>query len=456
MGKYSQEYQEVLNFIDGFWTQLIHDPKETQNDPHIIPLPNTFLSPNAVTHMHWKNSMFYWDSFFMFRGLIDTDRDWVIPEVVDNFIYLLNTFGIIPNASVWAFLGHSQPPFFSSMIFDAYYAIQRASGTTEYGKSPFIRHWLDNRMKVVKEEYWKVWEDKDTYTHKIDHYGLSRYGDRDVGYGLTSERESGWDFTTRFYNRCNDFLAIDLNSYLHKYEKDFAKAANILGDKDEEEYWEKRATDRHNNMKKYMWNDKEGFFFDYDFKNDLQSEFYSLAGFVPLWSKLATVHEAERVKEKLSLFETDYGLTVTAKISHHITPFNFEHVPKAFRLSIEELMEPKQWDYPNIWPPMEYLTVIGLLRYGFIEDARRIMEKSVRANKHVFEKYGYLLEKLDATTGEKPKDFWYAAQLGFGWTNAVFYRYVKILDLIEEKNGNIYSEKVLESGPPYSLTGIIH
>ena len=456
MGKYSDEYKECLGFIDSFWSQLIHDPKESQGDSHIIPLPNTFLSPNAVTHMHWKNSMFYWDSFFMIRGLIDSDRDWVIPEVIDNFVYLFNTFGIIPNASVWAFLGHSQPPFFSSMIFDAYYAIQRASGIVEYGKSPFIRHWLENRMKVVKEEYWNVWEDKSTYTHKIDMHGLSRYGDRDVGYALTSERESGWDFTTRFYNRCNDFLPVDLNSFLHKYEKDFAKAANILGNKEEEEYWENRASERHTRMKKYMWNEDKGFFFDYDFKNELLSGFYSLAGFVPLWSKLATIEEAKRAKEKLALFETEYGLTITAKISHPQDSFNFKHIPTEFRLSVEDLMEPKQWDYPHIWPPLEYLTVIGLLRYGFVDDARRVMEKSVKANNNVYHKYGYLLEKLDATTGEKPKDFWYAAQLGFGWTNAVFYRYVKILDLMEEKNGNIYSEQVLAGGPPYSLTGVLH
>lgn len=452
---YEEKYKDTLAFIDSFWNQLIHDPKESQGDSHIIPLPNTFLSPNATAKMHWKNSMFYWDSFFMIRGLIDTDRDWVIPEVVDNFMYMFNNFGIIPNASVWAFLGHSQPPFFTSMVFDAYYALQRTTDPAERGKSPYIRHWLENRMKVVKNEYAKVWDDDKTYTHKIKEFGLSRYGDRDVGYALTSERESGWDFTTRFYNRCNEFLPVDLNSYLHKYEKDFAKTAHILGNRKEEEEWEERAQKRHEAMKKYMWNEKVGFFFDYDHKNKLQSEFYSLAGFVPLWAKLATLEEAKRVKEKLELFETDYGLTITAKISlPHKN--NFEHVPAAFRISIEELMTPKQWDYPHIWPPLEYLTVIGLLRYGFIEDAVRIMKKSVEAHSRVFAKYGALLEKLDATTGEKPKDFWYASQLGFGWTNAIFYRYVKLLDLIDAKQGNIYAPESLEAGPPYSLTGVLH
>lgn len=448
-----EEYKDILAFIEEYWKKIIHDPKDSSGDPHVIPLPNTFITPNAKSH--WKNSMFYWDSFFMFRGLLDTDKDWIIPEVVDNFIYLFNQFGIIPNASVWAFLGHSQPPFLSSMIFDAYYAIQRGSGVSVFGKSPYIRRWLKNKMSVAQNEYWYVWEDKDSYTHKVEAFGLSRYGDRDVGYALTSERESGWDFTTRFYNRCDEFLPVDLNSYLHKYEKDFAKAANILGDTEEEKKWEQRASDRHTRMKKYMWNDAKGFFFDYDFVNNIQSDFYSLAGFVPLWAKLATYEEAKKAKEKLPLFETEYGLTITSKISLP-DPALYEKIPKAFRLSIDELMAPKQWDYPHIWSPLEYLTIIGLLRYGFIEDAVRIMKKSVKANYHVFQKYGALLEKLDATTGEKPKDFWYPSQLGFGWTNAIFYRYVHILDYIEERNGKIFSDEVLQTEPPYSLTGILH
>jgi alpha,alpha-trehalase len=455
MATYSEKYKETLDFIDNYWNLLIHDSTDTQGDPHNIPLPNTFIAPNSKDKMHWKNCMFYWDTFFMFRGLIDTERSWVIPEATDNLIYLFNTFGIIPNASVWAFLGHSQPPFLTSMIFDSYYAIQKNSGVVEYGKGPYIKHWLKNHMEVAKKEYQHVWEDSKDYTHKIEKFGLSRYGDRDVGYALTSERESGWDFTTRYYNRCNDFLPVDLNSFLHKYEKDFAKTANILGDKKEEEYWEQKASERHARVKKYMWNEEKGFFFDYDFSHELQSEFYSLAGFVPLWAKLATYDEAKRAREKLPLFETQYGLTITAEQSH-LKDAKFDHIPEAFRISIEELMEPKQWDYPHIWPPVEYLAVIGLLRYGFIDDATRIMKKSVEANNNVYKKYGALLEKLDARTGEKPKDFWYPSQLGFGWTNAIFYRYVKILDFIDEKDGKIYSQDSLDQGAPYSLTGLLH
>lgn len=451
----TREAKPVLEYIDSYWDRIIHKPDDSRGNPHIIPLPHTFITTNDKNISQWRGAMFYWDSFFMFRGIVDTKRDWIISDVVENFVYLFKEFGIIPNASIWAFLGHSQPPFFSSMIFDGYYAIKREEKDKEISRDVYAKSWLKSHIEVAKEEYWNVWEDTKTYTHKVPDFGLSRYGDRDVGYGLTSERESGWDFTSRFYNRCNEFLPVDLNAYLHKYEKDFAKTANIHADKEDEAYWEKRAHERHTQMRKHMWNEEEGFFFDYDYMNKLQSKFYSLAGFVPLWAKLATYDEAKRMKEKLKLFETDYGLTITAKISLPPT-LRFDHVPEPYRLSIIDILKPKQWDYPHIWPPLEYITVIGLLRYGFVEDAVRIMEKSVKANIAVFKKYSALLEKIDATTGEKPKTFWYPAQLGFGWTNAIFYRYIKMLEYIDEKEGNIYPHIAVEAEPPYSLTSIMH
>ncbi len=449
----AQDAKEVLKYIDSYWDRIIHKPEDSRGDAHIIPLPYTFIATNDNRNQ-WKDSMFYWDTFFILRGLVDTKRDWVIPEIVENFVYLFKEFGIIPNATLWAMLDHSQPPFFSSMIFDGYYAIKREEHDKKINRDTYAKSWLSDHIKTVKDEYWNVWEDNETFTHKIEKFGLSRYGDRDVGYALTSERESGWDFTTRFYNRANEFLPVDLNSFLHKYEKDFAKTANILGNKEDEAYWEDRASKRHATMKKFMWNEKEGFFFDYDFVHEQQSQAYSLAGFVPLWAKLATFEEAKRMRQKLELFETDYGLTITSEIS--LPPkVAFDHVPQAFRHSIVELLTPKQWDYPHIWPPLEYLTVIGLLRYGFIEDAVRIMEKSVSAHIAVFKKYGGLLEKLDATTGEKPKTFWYPTQLGFGWTNAIFYRYIKMLEYIDECSSDIYPH-IDHEQPPYSLTSIMH
>ncbi len=137
-------------------------------------------------------------------------------------------------------------------------------------------------------------------------------------------------------------------------------------------------------------------------------------------------------------------------------PLDLHAIPTEYRLSLEEVLAPKQWDYPNIWAPLEYLTVIGLLRYGFIDDAKRIMEKSIEANLKIFSKYGALLEKIDSETLDKPKKYWYPTQLGFGWTNAIFYRYVQILKYIERMDGNIYGNQPSTIEPPYSITNILH
>jgi alpha,alpha-trehalase len=57
--------------------------------------------------------------------------------------------------------------------------------------------------------------------------GLSRY--YDVNYlNDLAEAESGWDYTPRFNHKALNYLPVDLNSLLYKYERDFAYVERIL------------------------------------------------------------------------------------------------------------------------------------------------------------------------------------------------------------------------------------
>ncbi len=49
-------------------------------------------------------------------GLQVSKRSDLIQNMVDNFSYLINTVGYIPNGNRTYFLGRSQPPFFSLMV----------------------------------------------------------------------------------------------------------------------------------------------------------------------------------------------------------------------------------------------------------------------------------------------------------------------------------------------------
>lgn len=455
-GQYSTEYADCLAYIDSYWDQVIHQPTRKTIQHHIVDIPYAYITPN-----HKKfDYIFYWDSFFMFRGLMDTKRSWIMKEMIHNFAYIFDRYGIIPNFNAFSAMNRSQPPFFSSMIIDAYFSmVPYHQHKSEVRKQLHDLHyyqekrWLNKMISTAKQEYLTVWIDTDNaYNHHVKDSLLSRYGDRDIGYSHSAELESGWDFTKRFFNRCADFLPVDLNSLLYKYEVDFAFTAKVLDNQKDRRFWKIRAEERAQEMNEKMWDDKKGFYFDYDYQNNELSNFYSLAGFFPLWAGIASKEQAERMVKHLSKFETEYGLAATDKASlpPHI---DLSQLPKRYHEAVESLLTPQQWDYPNIWAPLEYITIIGLIRYGFIDEAKRLMEKSVKAQSGIFRKYGTFVEKIDGTTGDRSGTFHYELQPGFGWTNGVFYRFIKILD--ELAAGNPLIEKETGETPPFSLT-IVH
>lgn len=454
---WSERFKDCLAYIEDYWQKTIHKStlpaKNHSSQPNrdLLLLPYDYITPNDNKFIY----AFYWDTFFMFKGLKGTKYEYVMDKMIRNFSYLYEIYGIIPNYNSLSALNRSQPPFFTSMILDTYLKNREEGSVTGFLTILFNRKKrirLKEAINTAKREYSTVWIDKhNDFNHRVNGFNLSRYGDRDIGYAHTSEIESGWDFTSRFYNKCNYFLPIDLNTYLYKYELDFMKIAEIMHDKRELNNWHDKAAGRKKEINRLMWNENEGFFYDYNWHYNKQSDFLSLAGFTPLWAGLADFSQAEKMLKKLREFETEFGLTITAKKSK-IKAVDFKNINENLKPALEDIFSPKQWDYPNIWPPLEYLTIIGLLRYGFINEAKTIMINSVKAHAALFKKYGTFFEKINSETNEPGFSFHYENQSGFGWTNAIFYRYIKILDFLESDQ-SIYKKKAHED-PPYDLSFI--
>ena len=223
---------------------------------------------------------------------------------------------------------------------------------------------------------------------------------------------------------------------------------NILKNHKRASYWEEKKKLRQSEINRYMWNEKEGFFFDYDFVAKKQSSFYSLAGFTPLWAGSATEAQASLMVKQLKRFTTPHGLVITDNGS--LAPsMSLSSIPGPYRKAITAVLYPKQWDYPNNWPPLEYLTVIGLLRYGFLEQAKKIMKSSVKTHAAIFRKHNSFYEKINGVTGNVSENYHYKVQSGFGWTNAIFYRYIQILDALD-KGHKIYNDT--PTTPPFSFS----
>ena len=383
----------AMDFIESYWKQL--ERFKPHDDGTLVGVPRPYFVPSAANETGFAfEEIYYWDTYFMARGFIGTSRQRLIKGLADDLISMMKRYHVIPNAGRTYFTSRSQPPFLSSFILEVY--------ALEHDK-----RWLERSMDVAKEEYRTVWMGTAQPNWRQVFNGLSRYYDINVLDDL-AEAESGWDMTTRFNRECLSYIPVDLNALLYKYETDFAATAMILGEKEEAGEWKKRAARRKAMMQKYLWNEEKGFYFDYNFMTGCQSEVWSLAGFYPMWAGMDDAGTASRIFLHLDRFEELGGLTTTAK----------QRLPRnSF---------PTQWAYPNGWAPLQLIVTEGLEHYGYHTAAERVARKWLRSNLTKFEQSGRFYEKYNVIdpAGE-PSPGVYPSQTGFGWTNAVFYHFVK-------------------------------
>jgi alpha,alpha-trehalase len=316
--------------------------------------------------------------------------------ILEDLISTFKRFKIIPNASRLYYTSRSHPPFLSSFIMDVY-------KTYDPGKK-----WLREKIEVAKEEYEIVWMGTRKPNARQVYEGLSRYYDFNYLHEI-AETESGWDMTPRFGHKAMDFLTPDLNALLYKYEMDFAKAARIFEDKREAAMWEQVAKVRKTAMDSLMWDHLRGLYYDYNYVKKKRGNISSLASYYTMWAGLASEEQAKAMVKALRRFEQKGGLATTDAL-----PLG-QYVLNSM---------PTQWAYPNGWAPLHYLTVQGLERYGYHEDARRIALKWLKNNLNWFNEHGVFLEKYNVVSPEKPPaKGLYPSQTGFGWTNAIFERF---------------------------------
>ncbi|HEY1170258.1 MAG TPA: trehalase family glycosidase [Verrucomicrobiae bacterium] len=401
-----RKYGPCLDYIKNYWSRIIRH--QIADEGTLIGLPRRYLCTN---HDMFKE-LYYWDSYFMILGLEGSEHDELITDITENVLYLMKRFGRIPNASRYYHLSRSQPPFLTSMIWKSYLA-KRRLGVPE----DTLNGWLKIQEEVAKKEYTEVWRGKKFPDDREVYRGLSRYYDLNIWH-TAAEAESGWDMTPRFEDRCLDFVPIDLNALLYQYETDFVRIAHLLKEDYEEQKWTAIAEERRATVNEILWDEDAGFYYDYDMRRGRRSNMRTVAGFFPLWSRLATPEQAQRiVSVHLPFFETDHGIITTEEVKTPVTDFS------------------KQWAWPNGWAPLQWIVISGLEKYGYHKEALRISEKWVNLVNRVFEENHVNFEKYNVVDGTRAIPDRYPDQAGFGWTNAVFARLVHFL-----KTGHLWPE----------------
>ena len=371
--------------------------------------------------------IYYWDSYFTMVGLAASGKLDLVRNMLDNFAYLIDQFGFIPNGNRSYYLSRSQPPFFSSMVmlYAQYVGMEEALKYLPHLEKEHA-FWMDGKDQVNnKNKAFKkvVWLDANVV--------LNRYQDtqtslRPEGY-LTDLKvlgkvdknrkeevmahrratcESGWDFSSRWLNSANDgienmltshILPIDLNCLLFHLEESIAKLSRSQGDIKKEEEYNLLALRRKEAINRYFWDTGFECYKDFNFKQQKVSQQITLASNFPLYYKISSDYQAkcqERIMRERFLFSG--GLVTT-------------------------LVETgEQWDYPNGWAPLQWISIKGLEHYNYFDLANTIQERWINLNKKVFDRTGKMMEKynvvndsLHAGGGEYP------TVDGFGWTNGV-------------------------------------
>jgi alpha,alpha-trehalase len=220
--------------------------------------------------------------------------------------------------------------------------------------------------------------------------------------GDRAMRESGFDVTFRFGPFGADthlYAPVCLNTLLFKTETDLERMSALLGHKENALKWHERALARRKQIDHYLWDEKRGLYFDYDFQRGEQSSYEFATTFYPLWAGLASPRQAQLVKQNLSHFEQPGGIATSRRETE------------------------AQWDYPYGWAPLELLAVEGLRRYGDQTDANRIAGKFAGTVLRNYLRDRTIREKYDVVTRSEDTriDYGYAQNFtGFGWTNGVF------------------------------------
>lgn len=392
----ASDVSEARKYIDNFWVNLErYQPKDEES---LIGLPNKYLVPAHDPKSSFNfDEMYYWDSYFMVQGMLkNPEYKTFVIGILENLFTLLQRYKTIPNASRTYLTGRSQPPLLTSFIFDVY---------DSYGLD---KRWLAQAISYAKIEYETVWMGQQKpFWHNV-HKGLSRYYDINSLHDL-AEAESGWDMTPRFNRKCMDYLPVDLNAFLYKYEADFARAANILGQSDEQIIWEQKAVGRKKVMQDLMWSKTDKLYFDYNYVQQKRGRIASLASYVPLWAGMVDEAQARQLAKSLRRFIASGGLLTTDE-----PPIKTAMPQKT----------PTQWAAPNGWAPLQFMTVKGLERYGYHDEASRIVQRWLKTNLNWYNRHGVFLEKYNVLNPAKsPLEGVYPSQTGFGWTNAIFERF---------------------------------
>jgi alpha,alpha-trehalase len=415
--------QSMVEHINALWPVLTRSPDSVDPRSSLIPLPRAYVVPGGRFR-----EIYYWDTYFTMQGLAQSGLTDLVKNMLDNFAHLISTVGHIPNGNRTYYLTRSQPPFFAAMV-GLYARVTDTARALAYLDALEKEHafWMDGadrlspgqtfrrvvRMPegVVLNRYWDDAAEPRPESYRPDYeigQTLPAPAREAFFRNARATAESGWDFSSRWMRDPKDLrtlettqiIPVDLNSLLYNAERTIAALRTFrheAGDQETAERFNRQADARRQAILA-MYEPNEGFFFDVRWRTgERVTDRPTLAAAAPLYFGVATADQGRHVAARLERDFLKPGGFVTTNIASG-----------------------QQWDAPNGWPPLEWMAIEGVRRYGRADLADRaaarwlaLIRRTYRATGRMMEKYDVVNLNRQAGGGEYP------TQDGFGWTNGV-------------------------------------
>ena len=421
------EGQNLREHIDGLWPVLTRTTDTAGKWDSLLPLPESYVVPGGRFR-----EVYYWDSYFTMLGLAESGRWDNIEDMVANFAHEIDAWGHIPNGNRSYYLSRSQPPFFSFMVELLATHDKDALKTYLPQLKKEYAYWMEGSDALAPGEAHKrvvklkdgsllnrYWDDRDTPRTEswLDDVTTAKNNpDRpatEIYRDLRAGAASGWDFSSRWMDNPQQLgsihttriVPVDLNALLYQLEKTLASASTAAGDSAGAARYNALANDRQRAIEANLWNDKQGWYADYDLRKQAVRDQLTAAALYPLYVKAAARDRADKV-----------AAATRAQLL------------KAGGLATTTVNSGQQWDAPNGWAPLQWVATEGLINYGQKDLAMDVTWRFLTNVQHTYNREHKLVEKYDiSSTGTGGGGGEYPLQDGFGWTNGVT---LKMLDLL--------------------------
>ncbi|XP_025801375.1 probable trehalase [Panicum hallii] len=414
----------------------------------LLPLPCRAVVPGSG-----YRELYYWDSYWVVRGLLVSKMYETAKEVVLNLLSLVERYGFVLNGARSYYTNRSQPPLLSSMVLEIYFGTGDLDLVKKAFPSLLKEHnfWMSDFHRVMVRDnqgqihsltrYQATWNKPRPESATTDEQMASKLSsevDKEKFYRqVASAAESGWDFSSRWMRNPPDMttlattyiIPVDLNAFIYKMERDIEFFAELTGEHTTSKEFSETAKARQIAIDSILWNSEMEQWLDYWLPADVQCQgVYQwnsksqnrnifASNFIPIW--LNAYHHSGSVKYVNE--SKSKGVMRSLKASGLL---------HSSGIAASLLNTGQQWDFPNGWAPLQHLIVEGLVNCGSAEArefAEDIATRWVRTNYAAYKESGVMYEKYDVEVcGRSGGSGEYKHQTGFGWSNGV------VLSFLEE------------------------